>query len=401
LRTKIHERSKGCLRWGINPLAALFFLLALYGGVRSQTPEDTLSPSPPSEVTAFDTPNDAGGSITVTWSKSPDDGAGANNVKDYEILRAISPESTYAEVGWVPAGTQKYIDKRVKDGIKYYYIVKAKSETSSSDSKPPIAAMASGQLFNTDRVNVLLFVVFYAGLLLWFISGAKKGKTLFVRRIAGLDAVDEAIGRATEMGKPILYIPGLSTISDVATLASLNILGCVARKTATYETRIIIPNRNPIVMPVCQEVVKAAYLDAGRPDAYKENDIFYVTYSQFGYTAAVDGIMMREKPATNFFLGMFWAESLVLAETGASTGAIQIAGTDAVHQLPFFITACDYTLIGEELYAASAYLSREPLSLGSLKGQDWAKFIIGALIILGIALATSGFTAFAEFFAAH
>jgi len=66
------------------------------------------------------------------------------------------------------------------------------------------------------------------------------------------------------------------------------------------------------------------------------------------------------------------------------TGAIQIAGTDAVSQLPFFIAACDYTLIGEELYAASAYLSRAPLLLGSLKSQDWMKVIVVLCIVLGI-----------------
>lgn len=252
--------------------------------------------------------------------------------------------------------------------------------------------------FDFSRLNVMIGVLVYSSLLLWFIYSAKRGKELFVRRIAGLDAVDEAIGRATELGRPILYIPGLSTIADVATLASLNILGRVARKAAQYDTRIIVPNRNPIVMPVCQEIVREACLDVGKPGAYIDGDIFYVTMSQFGYVAAVDGIMVREKPATNFFLGMFWAESLVLAETGAATGAIQIAGTDAVAQLPFFITACDYTLIGEELYAASAYLSREPLSLGSIKGQDWAKFIIASLVFVGVALSSLGYPYFAALF---
>ena len=92
---------------------------------------------------------------------------------------------------------------------------------------------------------------------------------------------------------------------------------------------------------------------SGKPDLYREDDIFYVTYSQFGYAAAVAGMMIRERPATNFFIGHFYAESLVLAETGNATGAIQIAGTDSDSQLPFFITSCDYTLIGEELYAGS------------------------------------------------
>jgi len=131
-------------------------------------------------------------------------------------------------------------------------------------------------------------------------------------------------------------------------------------------------------------MVQAAYTEAGRPDAYDDSMVFFVTNSQFGYVAAVDGIMVREKPATNFYMGVFYAESLILAETGADTGAIQIAGTDRVTQLPFFITACDYTLMGEELYAATAYLSRDALQLGTLKGQDWYKAIIMIILIIGM-----------------
>jgi len=87
-------------------------------------------------------------------------------------------------------------------------------------------------------------------------------------------------------------------------------------------------------------------------------------------------------------MGGFFAESLLFAETGATTGAIQIAGTDSYTQLPFFITTCDYTLMGEELYAASAYLSKEPRLLGSLKGQDIGKAVFLAVLIAGVILAT-------------
>jgi hypothetical protein len=227
--------------------------------------------------------------------------------------------------------------------------------------------------------------VFFA-LVIYYIESAKKGKSLFVRRIAGLDAVEEAVGRATEMGKPIVYVPGLGSVADIATIASLNILGEVAKKTAQYDSALLVPNRDPIVYTVAREMVKESYAKAGRPDAFKQDSVFFVTDQQFAYAAAVDGLMVREKPATNFFLGTFWAESLILAETGATTGAIQIAGTDSIFQLPFFITACDYTLIGEELYAASAYLSREPLLLGSLKGQDYGKMIILVIVVVGSAL---------------
>jgi hypothetical protein len=75
-----------------------------------------------------------------------------------------------------------------------------------------------------------------------------------------------------------------------------------------------------------------------------------------------------------------------LAETGNLAGSIQIAGTDEASQLPFFVTACDYTLIGEELYAASAYLAREPLLLGALKAQDMLKGFAMLWLLAGAVL---------------
>lgn len=248
--------------------------------------------------------------------------------------------------------------------------------------------VSRGEYFNTSEISVFVAGILFILMIFYYFRKAQMGQQMYLRPIAGIEAIDEAIGRATEMGKPILYVPGLSTISDVATIASLTILGRVARKVAEYQTTLMVPNCDPIVYTVATETVKQAYLEAGRPDAYNEDSVFFMTTSQFAFVAGVNGIMMRERPATNFYLGMFWAESLLLAETGSLSGAIQIAGTDAVTQLPFFITTCDYTLIGEELYAASAYLGREPRQLGAVKGQDACKAIIMALITLGALLGT-------------
>jgi hypothetical protein len=87
-------------------------------------------------------------------------------------------------------------------------------------------------------------------------------------------------------------------------------------------------------------------------------------------------------------MGQFYAEALILAETGNMAGSVQIAGTDSDTQLPFFITSCDYTLMGEELYAAGAYLSRHPLLVAQLKGQDIGKSVLAAILALGVAFAT-------------
>jgi len=257
---------------------------------------------------------------------------------------------------------------------------------------------SKGQWFHTGKKPVLAFVLIFFVLTVVFVRLAKKGSELYVRPLAGIEAVDDAIGRATEMGRPILYILGLGTADQVATIASFNVLSRVAKRVAEYQTPIIVPCYEPIVMAVAQEVVKSAYLDAGRPDDYKEESVFYVTYYQFAYVAAVNGIMLREKPATNIYMGKFFAESLLLAETGSLAGSIQIAGTDEIAQIPFFIVACDYTLIGEELYAASAYLGREPILLGSLKAQDWAKAGVIIIALAGMISMIFNWPTFAELF---
>jgi hypothetical protein len=247
---------------------------------------------------------------------------------------------------------------------------------------PLVHAWFNPALTNAFIGACLLF--FLVELSVW---RARSGKPMFIRRIAGLSAVEEAVGRATEMGRPVLFLTGLSDLSDISTISAVNILAQVAKKTAQYDIPLIVPNYDPVTYTVTQEVVKQAYSEVGRPDAYNPNNIYFLTTNQMGFAAAVDGIMMRERPATNFFMGYYLAESLILAETGNITGAIQIAGTDSATQLPFFITSCDYTLLGEELYAASAYLSRDPVLVGTLKAQDWCKVIITILLLAGTAWA--------------
>jgi hypothetical protein len=245
--------------------------------------------------------------------------------------------------------------------------------------------------FDPQKTGLLIGILITIVLVFGFILYGKKKGSLKIRSIPGLEAMDEAVGRATEMGKPILFSSGLGKMERVATMASMNILGSVAEKIAEYNTPLIIPNYDPMVTTVAQEVVKESFSKAGHPESFKQENIYFVTQSQFGYVAAVDGIMLREKPATNLFLGTFEAESLILAETGNSIGALQIAGTDSTIQLSFFIVACDYTLIGEEFFAASGYLTKDPLVLGSIKGQDFLKLIIGIIIVTGGILSTLGY----------
>jgi hypothetical protein len=345
-------------------------------------------PEPACNVVAVDAPEDGGGRIVVTWEVQ-EDAPAAGTVTGYEILRYAAGEEPES-VGEAMAGDLEFTDESADPGVSYQYIVRTLAPGGNVDSEPSGPATATAQWFAASRFPVLVVTLLFCAFVLVFVKKARGGAELFIRKIPGLEAVDDAVGRATEMGRPVLYVPGIETVSEVGTLAALTILGHVAKRVATHGTPLEVPVADPIVMTTAQEIVKAAYAEVGQPDAYDPNRVAYLTYDQFGYTAGVDGIMVRERPEAVFLLGTFYAESLILAETGHAIGAIQIAGTKETSQLPFFVAACDYTLIGEELFAASSYLSREPVMLGSLKGQDLAKLIIVYVIGFAFLVGTVG-----------
>ena len=240
--------------------------------------------------------------------------------------------------------------------------------------------------FVTDRIVMLFSILSLSATLIYYTRAAERGEEFYLRPIPALKAVEEAVGRSTEMGRPILYVPGIQDMDQVETVAGVVVLGHVAKMTARYETSLNVPVSRSIVMKAARESCRDAYTVEGRPDMFNEDMVHYLTDDQFAYAAGVNGIMVREKPAACMYMGKFYAESLILAETGNSIGAIQIAGTASQAQIPFFVTACDYTLIGEEFFAASAYLSQKPELIGAVKGQDMIKLTVIAVMIISTIL---------------
>ena len=235
------------------------------------------------------------------------------------------------------------------------------------------------------NLAILLLLLFISGAILFRIHSARRGEEIFVRHIPGLDAFDEALGRATELGRPILFSPGFGELKDMSTYAGLAVLDYAVQRAAQFGVRVIVPVPQAPVYPVTQDTVRDAYAAAGRPEQYDPDDVLYLSPDQNAFASAVAGIMERERVAAAFYFGYYGYESLIMAETGQRVGAIQVAATDAYLQIPFYLAACDYTMFGEELFAASAYLSREPIMLGSLSGQDAGKMAVATLIVLGVA----------------
>ncbi len=228
-------------------------------------------------------------------------------------------------------------------------------------------------------IPVLLIMVF----VVINIRKAKSSKGVSIRRIAGLDQIDEAIGRATETARPVLMVPGIGVLDGIS-LQALAIFSSIVRTACRFATPIRLMTMSAPVYGVAQEMVRDVYLSEGVPEQFDPDSVQYVTDRQFAFASAVAGTIQREKVAATFLMGEFFAESLIFAENANVVGAIQVASSTQTTQTPFFVAACDYVLLGDEFYAASAYLGRQQVLLGSLAGIDWAKMMFMACALIGV-----------------
>ncbi len=94
-----------------------------------------LPPAPVTNLQAADTIGDQGGSITLTWIKSGDDGGGSNSVTSYIVQRRTGASGEFSNIDSLPPGTQQYDDTTVTDGVDYYYIIRTVADTLYTDSE--------------------------------------------------------------------------------------------------------------------------------------------------------------------------------------------------------------------------------------------------------------------------
>jgi hypothetical protein len=224
-------------------------------------------------------------------------------------------------------------------------------------------------------------------LVLRYIAAVRSGRDFFIRRIPGVDAIDQAIGTAVEKGRPISFSSGLTTVSPVL-YACMGVLFHIGRRVARLKASLLLPQNDSQVLSVADETIREAYRVESRSHLYEPRNMRFLSDEQFAFAAGYAGMVQREQVGAAFLFGVFAGESLILAEAGQQIGASQVAASISPEQVAFFVCTCDYTLIGEELFAASAYLTREPVQLGSLLGQDRAKLLFLVIVLIGVGIAT-------------
>ncbi len=251
-----------------------------------------------------------------------------------------------------------------------------------------MAFLISGRIFGLICLLIITAAVSY------YIKQAQAGNVPKLRRIPGIEAIDEAIGRSVEMGRPVFCSHGIADLRSATTgpqtIAGLSVLQYVAKKSIELGAELTVPVRRPEVWPIAAEIVETEFKLVGRGDDFDPDRVIFLSSNQFSYSSSYMGMMMRDRPGANIMVGAYWAESLQLAETGARVGAMQIAGTAQTSQIAFFMVTTDYCLIGEEIYSVGAYLSEDEELIGSLAGQDVGRILAVVLGLLGAIVTAFG-----------
>jgi len=247
-----------------------------------------------------------------------------------------------------------------------------------------IPGLAEGRLLGL----ILLILIFVLA-----INYMSAGKAPYIRRVPALDAIEDAVGRATEMGKPVVCSYGCGGF-DYWTIAGLSILGYVAKICAETDTRLIVPTGGSsdsyIVREAAVDLVRNAYTVAGKPEQFTEEDMPFLSGEQYAYTPGYVGILVRERPGTTIMTGSHWSEAMNIAEMANAVDSITITAGCYTSNMAALACASDYIMLGEEQPAAGAYLSRNPSQIASIRVQDIYKFIAIGAILLGLVAVNLG-----------
>jgi len=240
-------------------------------------------------------------------------------------------------------------------------------------------------------VMAVVFLLAFTGLLLFFTARITAGHSLALRQIRAFDRLKGLVGRSVESGRALHLSLGMGGLADQTTadsLAGLAVLNYLAGQAATTGAPPLVSMADPTVMLFAQNAIRAAYGDdtEGAEAAYRH--IRWIAPQPAAYAAGVMNMLDLDEVDSNVMIGKFGDEYLLMGETAARRGVAHIGGTSDPNTLPFVYATADEILLGEEIYAAGAYLQKRPALLASLAAQDSMRWLV-ALVILGSILLAS------------
>ncbi|MBI5877526.1 MAG: hypothetical protein HZB53_07745 [Chloroflexi bacterium] len=234
---------------------------------------------------------------------------------------------------------------------------------------------------------------------LWVVLWAWVGRGLSpeLRKISAYETIRRTVAEAAEDGRPVHLALGTAGIADaqaMETVSALNVLDFMSRQSSAALNMPVVTTGHASTLLVAQEIMSRPFVER---DHLAQFDPLSARFIGGGdgdpgaaYAAGVCELLDRRGVAANFMLGRFGDEYLLASESATRSGIPQVAGSGNPVALPLMALATRDVLLGEDLFAAGAYLSRGAAAIASLATQDIARWLIIAGIIALAAARTLG-----------
>jgi hypothetical protein len=246
---------------------------------------------------------------------------------------------------------------------------------------------------------VLCLVLLLGG---WWL--AQRGWLPPLRELPAYQLIHDAITKSTETGHPVhlsLGTGGLHDANALETVSSLATLALMSEQPAVTTNRPIVTTANPTTLLLAQDMLGSALRER---EQYDQHDLLTVQFiggqtevsgvlggnAHAAYAAGVIDVLEHQSLSANVMLGHFDDDYLLMGEANARRQIPHVAGSANLSALPFMQATATHTLLGEELFAAGAYLRESAWERAGVLTQDIARWVLIGWVIAAVWLKTIG-----------
>ncbi len=245
---------------------------------------------------------------------------------------------------------------------------------------------------SVDIIAVLLLVIL-TPLLIVFTIRAREERHFPLRSIPVYETIRRLASQAKETGYPIHVAMGTGRVGTETTpdsVMGLVVFDYVARNAAISNQPVQATAGDATLLAGAQGILQAARSEVGYPERYTSKEISFYGATPLAYSAGTLATLRDRRYLGNLFLGEFGPEGLWVSESVADRGFTQVGGASGPDSAALLAASLDDTVVGEDIYAAGAYLHR-PSHLGSLAAQDVLRVVLILSIIVGVVLVSLGY----------
>jgi len=238
----------------------------------------------------------------------------------------------------------------------------------------------------------LILALVSAGLLLAF--GIRRAKGLpGIRTIPSFELLRKKIGLAVEEGTRVhvsLGRGGLTSPQSAAAFAGLNMLRSVTDLASASDLPPVATAGDGTLAILAQDTLGVAKQEAEPGGPYDAARGLLTGLTPFSYAAGTLPVMRAEQVSVNILMGNLGIETGLLMDAAEQTDSFTLVASDNLPAQAILYASAHEPLIGEELFAAGAYMHSSPMHVASLRVQDILRWLIVLAVVIGVVLKLAG-----------